>query len=80
MYKKIIHQQKKSYMKNLFLMFSISAVGTLALTHSMTQGFNTSSLNQCTNNNDNKACNYLVENGSNFQKKIAQQTLLIRGL
>ena len=67
-------------MKNLLLMFSISVVGTLALTHSMTSGLNKSSLNQCTNNNDNKACNYLVENGSNFQKKIAQQTLLIRGL
>ena len=67
-------------MKNLFLMFSISAVGTIALTSSLTSGLNKSTLNQCTNNNDNKACNYLVENGSNFQKKIAQQTLLIRGL
>jgi len=67
-------------MKNLFLMFSISALGTIALTSSLTSGLNKSTLNQCTNNNDNKACNYLVENGSNFQKKIAQQTLLIRGL
>ena len=67
-------------MKNLFLMFSISALGTIALTSSLISGLNKSTLNQCTNNNDNKACNYLVENGSNFQKKIAQQTLLIRGL
>lgn len=67
-------------MKNLFLMFSISAVGTLALTHSMTSGLNKSSLNQCTNNNSNSACEYLLTNGSNFEKKIATQTLLIRGL
>ena len=63
-------------MKNFFLIVSISSLGILA----MGQGLNKSTLNQCTNNNDNKACNYLVENGSNFQKKIAQQTLLIRGL
>jgi len=67
-------------MKNLFLMFSISAVGTIALTSSLTSGLNKSTLNQCTNNNDSSACNYLVENGTNYQKKIAQQTLLIRGL
>ena len=67
-------------MKNLFLMFSISTIGMLAFSHSLTSGLNKSTLNQCTNNNDNSACNYLVENGSNYQKKIAQQTLLIRGL
>ena len=67
-------------MKNLFLMFSISTIGMLALSHSMTSGLNKSTLNQCTNNNDNSACNYLVEHGSNYQKKIATQTLLIRGL
>ena len=67
-------------MKNLFLMFSISTIGMLALSHSMTSGLNKSTLNQCTNNNDNSACNYLVENGSNYQKRIATQTLLIRGL
>ena len=67
-------------MKNLFLMFSISTIGMLAVSHSMTSGLNKSTLNQCTNNNDNSACNYLVENGSNYQKKIATQTLLIRGL
>ena len=66
-------------MKNLFLMFSISTIGMLAVSHSMTSGLNKSTLNQCTNNNDNSACNYLVENGSNYQKKIATQTLLIRG-
>jgi len=67
-------------MKNLFLMFSISALGTIALTSSLTSGLNKSTLNQCTNNNDSSACNYLVKNGSSYQKKIAQQTLLIRGL
>ena len=67
-------------MKNLFLMFSISTIGMLAFSHSLTSGLNKSTLNQCTNNNDNKACSYLVKNGSNYQKKIATQTLLIRGL
>ena len=61
--------------KNFFLFVSLFGIGFL----SMTNGLNKSTLNQCTNNNDNKACNYLVENGSNYQKKIAQQTLLIRG-
>ena len=62
--------------KNLFLFVSLFGIGYL----SMTNGLNKSTLNQCTNNNDNSACNYLVENGSNYQKKIATQTLLIRGL
>ena len=61
-------------------MFSISTIGVLALSHSMTSGLNKSTLNQCINNNDNKACNYLVENGSNFQKQQATKALLIRGL
>ena len=67
-------------MKNLFLMFSISTIGMLALSHSMTSGLNKSTLNQCINNNDNKACNYLVENGNNFQKQQATKALLVRGL
>ena len=67
-------------MKNLFLMFSISTIGILALSHSMTSGLNKSTLNQCTNNNDNEACKYLLTKGTDFQKKIATQTLLIRGL
>ena len=62
--------------KNLFLFVSLFGIGYL----SMTNGLNKSTLNQCTNNNDNTACNYLVEHGSNFQKRIATQTLLIRGL
>lgn len=61
-------------------MFSISTIGVLALSHSMTSGLNKSTLNQCTNNNDNSACNYLVEHGSNYQKNIATLTLLNRGL
>jgi len=67
-------------MKNFFLIVSISSLGILAMSHSMTQGLNKSTLNQCTNNNDNKACNYLVSNGSSYEQRIAQQTLLIRGL
>ena len=62
--------------KNLFLFVSLFGIGYL----SMTNGLNKSTLNQCTNNNDNKACTYLVEHGSSYQKKIATQTLLIRGL
>ena len=62
--------------KNFFLFVSLFGIGFL----SMTNGLNKSTLNQCTNNNDNSACNYLVEHGSNYQKKIATQTLLIRGL
>jgi len=62
--------------KNFFLFVSLFGIGFL----SMTNGLNKSTLNQCTNNNDNSACNHLVEHGSNYQKKIATQTLLIRGL
>ena len=63
--------------KNLFLLSSLFAIGVLS---AMDSGLNKSTLNQCTNNNDNSACNYLVKNGSNYQQKIAQETLLIRGL
>ena len=63
--------------KNLFLLSSLFGIGILS---AMDSGLNKSTLNQCTNNNDNSACNYLVEHGSNYQKKIATQTLLIRGL
>jgi len=67
-------------MKNLFLIVSISGLGILAMSHSMTQGLNKSTLNQCTNNNSNSACEYLLTSGTDYQKKIASQTLLIRGL
>ena len=62
--------------KNLFLFVSLFGIGYL----SMTNGLNKSTLNQCTNNNDNSACNYLVEHGSSYQQKIARLTLLNRGL
>ena len=62
--------------KNFFLIVSLFGIGFL----SMTNGLNKSTLNQCTNNNDNKACNYLVEHGSSYQQKIATLTLLNRGL
>ena len=62
--------------KNLFLFVSLFGIGYL----SMTNGLNKSTLNQCTNNNSEQACNYLVKHGSNYQKRIAKQTLLIRGL
>ena len=62
--------------KNFFLFVSLFGIGYL----SMTNGLNKSTLNQCTKNNDNSACNYLVEHGSNYQKNIATLTLLNRGL
>ena len=62
--------------KNLFLFVSLFGIGYL----SMSSGLNKSTLNQCINNNDNDACTYLVKHGSDYQKKIATQTLLIRGL
>ena len=63
--------------KNLFLLSSLFAIGVLS---AMDSGLNKSTLNQCTNNNSNTACEYLLTHGSNYQKKIAQQTLFIRGL
>ena len=62
--------------KNFFLFVSLFGIGFL----SMTNGLNKSTLNQCTNNNSNSACEYLLTNGSSYQKRIAKQTLLIRGL
>ena len=56
--------------KNFFLFVSLFGIGFL----SMTNGLNKSTLNQCTNNNDNSACNYLVKNGSSYQQKIARLT------
>ena len=63
-------------MKNFFLFTSMFGLFLLAFD----SGLNKSTLNQCTNNNSNSACEYLLTNGSNYQKKIAKQTLLIRGL
>ena len=63
--------------KNYFLLSSLFAIGVIS---AMGTGLNKSTLNQCTNNNSETACNYLVKHGSNFLKKIAKQTLLIRGL
>ena len=63
--------------KNYFLLSSLFAIGVLS---AMDSGLNKSTLNQCTNNNSVTACNYLIKHGSNYQKRIAKQTLLIRGL
>jgi len=63
--------------KNLFLLSTLFGIGVLS---AMDSGLNKSTLNQCTNNNSNTACEYLLTNGTDYQKKIAQQTLLIRGL
>jgi len=64
-------------MKNFFLLSSLFSIGLLS---AMDSGLNKSTLNQCVNNNSEQACNYLVKHGSNYQKRIATQTLLIRGL
>ena len=64
-------------MKNFFLLSSLFSIGLLS---AMDSGLNKSTLNQCTNNNSESAGNYLVEHGSSYQKKIATQTLLTRGL
>ena len=63
--------------KNLFLLSTLFGIGILS---AMDSGLNKSTLNQCTNNNSNTACEYLLTHGSNYQKKIAQETLLIRGI
>ncbi len=63
--------------KNFFLLSSLFAIGVLS---AMDSGLNKSTLNQCTNNNSNSACEYLLVNGTDFQKSIARKTLLIRGL
>tara|TARA_R100001509_G_scaffold163431_1_gene137909 strand:+ start:870 stop:1067 length:198 start_codon:yes stop_codon:yes gene_type:complete len=63
--------------KNLFLLSSLFGIGVLS---AMDSGLNKSTLNQCTNNNSNTACEYLLVNGTDFQKSIARKTLLIRGL
>jgi len=63
--------------KNLFLLSSLFAIGVLS---AMDSGLNKSTLNQCTNNNSDTACEYLLVNGTDFQKSIARKTLLIRGL
>ena len=65
--------------KNLFLLSSLFAIGVLSVS-AMDSGLNKSTLNQCTNNNSDKACEYLLTNGTDFQKSIARKTLLIRGL
>ena len=62
--------------KNLFLLSTLFGIGILS---AMDSGLNKSTLNQCTNNNSDTACEYLLTHGSNYQKKIAKQTLLIRG-
>ena len=63
--------------KNLFLLSSLFGIGILS---AMDSGLNKSTLNQCTNNNSDSACEYLLTNGTDYQKKVAQETLLIRGL
>jgi len=67
-------------MKNLFLMVSVSTLGILALSSSLDDGLRKSTLNQCVNNNDNSACEYLLTKGNKFQQVQAKKVLLIRGL
>ena len=64
-------------MRNLFLFLSIGSIG---LINSIGSGLNSSALNQCLNNSDNDACQYLLTKGTKFQQVQAKKVLLIRGL
>jgi len=64
-------------MRNLFLFLSIGSIGLIS---SIGSGLNRSTLNQCINNNDNRACEYLLTKGTKFQQVQARKVLLIRGL
>jgi len=66
-------------MRNLFLFLSIGSIGLITI-NSMGSGLNRSTLNQCVNNNDNSACEYLLTKGNKFQQVQAKKVLLIRGL
>jgi len=48
-------------MRNLFLFLSIGSIGLIS---SIGSGLNRSTLNQCVNNNDNLACEYLLTKGN----------------
>jgi len=64
-------------MRNLFLFLSIGSIGLIS---SIGSGLNRSALNQCLNNSDNNACEYLLTKGTKFQQVQAKKALLIRGL
>ena len=64
-------------MRNLFLFLSIGSIGLIS---SIGSGLNRSALNQCLNNSDNNACEYLLTKGTKFQQAQAKKALLIRGL
>ena len=64
-------------MRNLFLFLSIGSIGLIS---SIGSGLNRSTLNQCVNNNDNSACEYLLAKGNKLQQVQAKKVLLIRGL
>ena len=63
-------------MRNLFLFLSIGSIGLIS---SIGSGLNRSALNQCLNNSDDKACEYLLTKGTKFQQVQAKKVLLIRG-
>jgi len=63
--------------KNLFLLSSLFGIGVLS---AMDNGLNKSTLNQCTNNNSDKACYQLLKTGNEYQKEVALITLANRGL
>ena len=63
--------------KNLFLLSTLFGIGVLS---AMDSGLNKSTLNQCTNNNSDKACYQLLKTGNEYQKEVASITLANRGL
>ena len=70
-------------MKNLFLMFSISAVGTIALTSTFNSSFSKSTFIDCKydlnkNKLDSKACEQVLETGSEKQKQTVKNMIFIK--
>lgn len=70
-------------MKNLLLMFSISAIGGIALTSSFNSSFSKSTFIDCKfdlnkNRLDSKACEQVLETGSKRQKQTIENMIFIK--
>ena len=70
-------------MKNLLLMFSISAIGGIALTSSFNSSFSKSTFIDCKfdlnkNRLDSKACEQVLETGSDKQKQTIENMIFIK--
>ena len=70
-------------MKNLLLMFSISAIGGIALTSSFNSSFSKSTFIDCKydlneNRIDSEACKQVLETGSRRQKQTIENMIFIK--